>query len=140
MNPPKTNKPKTRLKNLDNLYELNSNGEQTEEKLSAGADNQNYNEAPMVKRQSLTFTRNVALTELHPFQGHPFREYEGERLDDMVESIRSHGVLVPIIVRSTDLRIEILAGHNRVKAAKLVGLSTVPAIILEDISDEEAWF
>jgi len=64
--------------------------------------------------------------------------YEGERLDDMVESIRTNGVLVPIIVRKVGTALEILAGHNRVNAAKLAGLYEVPAIVLENISNEDA--
>ena len=64
--------------------------------------------------------------------------YEGERLDDMVASIKANGVLVPIIVRRIGEVLEILAGHNRVNAAKLAGLDEVPAIIFEDISDDDA--
>ena len=64
--------------------------------------------------------------------------YEGERLDDMVESVRTNGVLVPIIVRKSGKTLEILAGHNRVNAAKSAGLDEIPAIILENISDEDA--
>ena len=94
----------------------------------------------ITKHQLLSFVRNVNLAELQPFTGHPFHEYEGERLQDMVESVRSHGILVPIIVRQNESGLEILAGHNRVKAAKIAGLSTIPAVILEDVSDEEAWF
>jgi len=56
----------------------------------------------------------------------------------MVESIRTNGVLMPIIARILDDTIEILAGHNRVNAAKLAGLDEVPALILENISDEDA--
>jgi len=71
----------------------------------------------------------------------PFRIYEGERLEDMVESIKTNGVLVPVITRKragNDDTIEILAGHNRINAAKIAGMETVPAVVLESISDEEA--
>lgn len=77
--------------------------------------------------------------QLCPFRAHPFRLYSGERLEDMVESVRTHGVLVPIIVRKLDREYEILAGHNRVEAARLADLPQIPAIVLEGISDEEAW-
>ena len=56
----------------------------------------------------------------------------------MITSIKSNGVLVPIIVRKIDTVLEILAGHNRVNAAKLAGLDEIPALILENISDEDA--
>lgn len=74
-----------------------------------------------------------------PFHEHPFKLYEGERLNDMVESIREHGILMPVIVQKTASGYEMLAGHNRHNAAKLAGLTEVPAIVKEGLSDEEAW-
>ncbi len=74
-----------------------------------------------------------------PFHEHPFKLYEGERLNDMVESIREHGILTPVIVQKTAKGYEMLAGHNRQNAAKIAGLTEVPAIVKEDLSDEEAW-
>ncbi|MCD8156911.1 MAG: ParB N-terminal domain-containing protein [Clostridiales bacterium] len=41
----------------------------------------------------------LPIEKIKPFHDHPFRLYEGERLDDMVESIREHGILNPVIVR-----------------------------------------
>ena len=74
-----------------------------------------------------------------PFYNHPFKLYKGERVDDMVESIMEHGILTPVIVRKISTGYEMLAGHNRHNAAKIVGLSEIPAIVKEDLSDEEAW-
>ena len=74
-----------------------------------------------------------------PFHEHPFKLYEGERLNDMVESIREHGILTPVIVQKMASKYEMLAGHNRQNAAKLAGLTEVPAIVKEGLSDEEAW-
>ena len=74
-----------------------------------------------------------------PFHEHPFRLYEGERLDDMVESIREHGVLTPVIVRKTAKGYEMLAGHNRQNAARIAGIKEIPAVVKEDLTDEEAW-
>ena len=83
--------------------------------------------------------QEIAADELVPFKGHPFRIYQGERLHDMIESVKTSGVLVPVVVRKTaNDELEILAGHNRVNAAKCAGLETVPTVVLEDISDEEA--
>jgi ParB family chromosome partitioning protein len=81
----------------------------------------------------------IAITDLVPFKGHPFHLYEGERLDDMVNSIRKNGILVPVIVRIVGDTFEILSGHNRVNAASTAGLERVPVIPVENISDEEAW-
>jgi ParB family chromosome partitioning protein len=83
--------------------------------------------------------KSVELAKLVPYQGYRFQLYEGERLEDMVESIRKNGVLVPITVRKIDSTLEILSGHNRANAAKIAGLEKIPAVILENLTDEEAW-
>jgi ParB family chromosome partitioning protein len=79
------------------------------------------------------------IDSIQPFHAHPFRLYEGERLDDMVSSIQEHGVLTPVIVRKTETGFEMLAGHNRQNAAKLAGLKEIPAIVKEGLSDQEAY-
>ena len=82
---------------------------------------------------------SIPVEEIHPFHDHPFRLYEGERLEDMVQSIREHGVLNPVIVRKAARGYEMLAGHNRTNAAKVAGLTEVPAIVKTDLSDEDAY-
>jgi len=121
-------KTKPRLKNLDDLFEMNSGVNPLEVTV------------PIIETQAhhKRVINFVAIDKLTPYKGHLFRLYEGERLDDMVESIRKNGVLVPVIARRIDDIIEILAGHNRVSAAKLAGLDEIPVIILENISDEDA--
>lgn len=81
----------------------------------------------------------IPVDKIVPFHNHPFRLYEGERLDDMVESIREHGVLSPVIVQKTEDGYEMLAGHNRWNASKIVGIKEIPAIIKENLSEEEAY-
>ena len=83
--------------------------------------------------------QNLPVDKIEPFHDHPFHLYEGERLDDMVESIREHGVLNPVIVRKKGGGYEMLSGHNRQNAAKIAGLSEIPAIVKEGLSDEEAY-
>ena len=86
--------------------------------------------------------QEIDITQLVPFKCHPFKLYEGQRFSDMVESVRTNGVLEPIIVRIVKMshprEYEILAGHNRVEAAKAAGLSVIPAIVHEVVSDEQA--
>lgn len=82
---------------------------------------------------------SIPVEEIHPFHDHPFRLYEGERLEDMVQSIREYGVLNPVIVRKAARGYEMLAGHNRTNAAKIAGLTEVPAIVKTDLSDEDAY-
>ena len=82
---------------------------------------------------------SIPVEEIHPFYDHPFRLYEGDRLEDMVQSIRAYGVLNPVIVRKAARGYEMLAGHNRTNAAKIAGLTEVPAIVKTDLSDEDAY-
>lgn len=81
----------------------------------------------------------IAIDSIKAFHNHPFHLYEGERLNDMVESIREHGILNPVIVLKTDNGYEMLSGHNRANAAKIAGLSEVPAIIKVGLSESEAY-
>lgn len=83
--------------------------------------------------------QSLPVDRIKPFHDHPFRLYEGERLDDMVESIREHGVLNPVIVLKKGKGYEMLAGHNRLNAAWIAGLTEIPAIVKEGLSEEEAY-
>lgn len=82
----------------------------------------------------------IDISLLKPFAKHTFTLYQGERLDDMVESIRKNGVIVPIIARTIEGsdKFEIISGHNRVYAIGLAGLEKVPAVVKVGLSDEEA--
>lgn len=100
---------------------------------------------PITKDQpTLKYTATITLDSLNKlvsFNNHPFKMYEGQRFLDMVESVRAHGVIVPIVVRSyikEEGKYEILSGHNRVAAAREAGLKEVPIIIRNNLTDEEA--
>ena len=81
----------------------------------------------------------LPIDAIAPFHEHPFKLYDGDRLNDMVDSIREYGVLSPVIVQKTASGYEMLAGHNRQNAAKLAGLKEVPAIVKDGLTEEEAW-
>ena len=81
----------------------------------------------------------ISVDKIKPFHNHPFHLYEGDRLDDMVESIKEHGILNPVIVMKMDAGFEMLSGHNRWNAAKLAGLKKIPATVKEDLSEEESY-
>ena len=83
--------------------------------------------------------RMLPIDSIRPFRRHPFRLYEGERLEDMVESIREHGVLNPVIVWQEGDGYEMLAGHNRQVAGRLAGLTEIPAIVKTDLTEEDAY-
>jgi ParB family chromosome partitioning protein len=81
----------------------------------------------------------IAVSKLVSFKNHMFDTYEGERLDKLADSIRETGLQNPIIVRSTeDGNYEILSGHNRVKAVKLLGWNIIPTINKGKLDDEKA--
>ena len=71
----------------------------------------------------------LPLNKIKAFHDHPFHLYEGERLQDMVESIKEHGVLTPVIVQKKRDGYEMLSGHNRANAAKLAGLTEIPCTV-----------
>ena len=96
---------------------------------------EDHNEVPSEKTDGTT---SLNLNDLIPFRNHPFKLYEGDRFNDMVESIKQFGVIVPIVVRKVDDKYEILSGHNRVNAAKEAGLTEVPTVIKEGLTEEEA--
>lgn len=81
----------------------------------------------------------LSVKSIKPFHDHPFHLYEGERLEDMIASIKEHGVLNPVIVQKVEDGYEMLSGHNRLNAAKLAGLKEVPAIVKTGLSEEEAY-
>ena len=81
----------------------------------------------------------IRIKNIQPFHDHPFHLYEGERLEDMIASVKEHGILNPVIVQKIDGGYEMLSGHNRMNAAKLAGLKEVPAIVKTDLSEEEAY-
>lgn len=81
----------------------------------------------------------LPVDSIKAFRNHSFHLYEGDRLNDMVSSIKEHGVLVPVIVLQDGVGYEMLAGHNRLNAAKLAGFTEVPAIVKKDLSEEEAY-
>jgi len=83
---------------------------------------------------------DIEISDVSEFSDHPFHLYEGQRLEDMVESIKKNGVLNPVIVRKLDDgKLEMLSGHNRMNASRIAGLEKVPAVIKSGLTDEEAY-
>jgi ParB family chromosome partitioning protein len=86
---------------------------------------------------------NIDITKLKHYKKHPFKLYKGQRLDDMVESIKANGIITPIIIRkeksNTPIEYyEVLSGHNRLEAGKLANLIEIPCIIKDFLTDDEA--
>ena len=87
------------------------------------------------RREKVT---EIPLSDLHPFEGHPFKVLDDEKMQDTAQSIREYGVLVPAIVRPReDGGYEIVAGHRRKRGCEIAGLDTMPAIV-RDLDDDAA--
>lgn len=82
--------------------------------------------------------RILPLSELHPFEGHPFQVRDDEEMDKMVDSVKEYGVMTPAIVRPRrDGGYEIVAGHRRCHASQRAGVDTMPCIV-RDMDDDTA--
>ena len=80
---------------------------------------------------------DIPLTEIDDFPDHPFKVRLDEDMEQLIESVKSRGVITPITLRrKEDGRYEIVSGHRRRKACELAGLATVPAEIKELTRDE----
>ena len=80
----------------------------------------------------------IALSQLHPFQNHPFQVRNDQAMQETAESIREYGVLVPAIARpNPNGGYELIAGHRRHRASQLAGKETMPVIIRE-LDDDAA--
>ena len=76
--------------------------------------------------------QEIPLEELHPFEGHPFKVLDNEEMDKTVESVRTLGIVTPLIARpDPEGGYEIISGHRRHHAAELAGKETVPVIVRE---------
>ena len=80
----------------------------------------------------------ISIKQIKPFKNHPFKVKDNERMKDLIESIKENGILTPVILRPIENdSYEMISGHSRMHAAKLAGLSTIPAIT-KKMTDEEA--
>lgn len=82
-------------------------------------------------------TTEVRLDQIFPFENHPFKVLDDDKMEDLVQSIKDNGVLTPVLLRPDDEgTYEMISGHRRMHAAKLAGLVTIPAIIKTMTNDE----
>ena len=83
-------------------------------------------------------TIEIELGLISAFENHPFRVVDDEKMEELVESIRQQGILSPVLVRPDDEGgYEMISGHRRLRAATIVGLKKIPAIVKE-LTDDEA--
>ena len=104
-------------------------------KTSITTENRNGSAADAAAKEQRT---EMPLSDLHPFEGHPFKVLDDELMEQTVESIKQIGVVSPLIVRpDPEGGFEILSGHRRLHAAQLAGLETVP-VIVKEMDDDAA--
>lgn len=82
------------------------------------------------------YIQQLSPDKLVPFQNHPYQVREDAAMDELVESIRVHGVLSPLLARPKGEGYELVSGHRRRLAAQKLGLKTVPVLIREMTDDE----
>ena len=88
------------------------------------------------KEKSFKNIKEVSLAELKPFEGHPYKVRDDEEMDALIESVREHGIMVPLMVRPIDTGYEIISGHRRAHAAISAGLKALPVVELNISRDE----
>ena len=104
-------------------------------KTSITTENRSGSAADAAAKEKRT---EMPLSDLHPFEGHPFKVLDDELMEQTVESIKQIGVVSPLIVRpDPEGGYEILSGHRRLHAAQLAGLETVP-VIVNEMDDDAA--
>ena len=85
--------------------------------------------------------KQISITNLVPFAGHPYKVEDNKDMEVLTESIRENGILNPLIVRPAEndpCRFEIVSGHRRAHAARLAGIETVPAFVYPLSRDQAA--
>ena len=104
-------------------------------KTSITTENRSGSAADAAAKEQRT---EMSLSDLHPFEGHPFKVLDDELMEQTVESIKQIGVVSPLIVRpDPEGGFEILSGYRRLHAAQLAGLETVP-VIVKEMDDDAA--
>lgn len=79
----------------------------------------------------------ISVEDIIPNRFQPRLTFDPEALNDLASSIKEHGIIQPLVVRRLQDKFEIIAGERRFKAASLIGLKTVPCIIM-NLNDNES--
>ena len=95
-------------------------------------------ESAGIRKESGTDIMEIPLTELHEFNGHPFRVLDDGKMEELVDSIQENDVLVPGIARPrAEGGYEIVSGHRRKRACELAGFTKMPMFV-KNLTDEDA--
>jgi ParB family chromosome partitioning protein len=90
---------------------------------------------PELEEENLDAQQVVDINLITPNPYQPRKEFSEEKLNELAESIRIHGVIQPLLVREHQGKYQLIAGERRLRASKLVGLTEVP-IVIKDMTDQ----
>ena len=90
-------------------------------------------EGSEVNKEDINF---IEIDEIAPNESQPRKTFNKEKLEELARSIKTHGVIQPIVVRKQGSHYEVVAGERRWRAARIAGLSEVPCIVRE-LTDEQ---
>lgn len=81
---------------------------------------------------------DIEISKIQPFRAHPFKVLDDDKMQELIDSISVNGILTPVLVRPLGMdTYEMISGHRRMHAAKIVGLTKIPTII-QEMTDDEA--
>ena len=89
------------------------------------------------ERHATDEVKNIPVNSIVPSPYQPRTVFDDERIDELCQTIRTHGVIQPIVVRVRNNTFELIAGERRLRAVKKLGMDTIPAII-RDFNDSQA--
>lgn len=90
---------------------------------------------PELEEENLTAQTHVNIHLIVPNPYQPRKEFSDEKLTELSESIKVHGIIQPLLVREMNGQYQLIAGERRLRAAKLAGLSEVP-VVIKDLTDQ----
>ena len=93
--------------------------------------------APPESGTTVESPTEIDLAKIRPNPKQPRKTFDETALSELATSLREHGVLQPVVVRETVTGFELIAGERRWRAAKLAGLSRIPATIRKNVSDHD---
>lgn len=85
--------------------------------------------------------KNISMSKIHPFEGHPYKVLDNEEMNNLIQSVQEYGIMSPLTLRPLENKTdeyEIISGHRRFRAAQKAGFTEVPAYIYAVNRDEAA--
>lgn len=125
--------------NIEKKEEIEPEEHEIDEHDTIIEDEENNNEQTVENNNDNVKVVMIAENKLEDYPNQPFKLYDDDKKQEMIESIKINGIMQPLIVRPIgEGKYQILAGHNRRICAREVGLTELPCIIKENLTDDEA--